>query len=88
MFNKNRDKIIIIMHENVMHYPPVLNLIECMLHNSYRVHLISCGQENLPDIILENELFSGFNIQTNTKKNVLYCIIKSSSIYMRKMIYY
>lgn len=71
MFNKNKDKIIILMHENVMHYPPVLNLIECMLHNSYRVHLISCGQENLPDIILENELFSGFNIQTNTKKNVL-----------------
>lgn len=70
MFDKNKDKIIVLMHENVMHYPPVLNLIECMLNNSYKVHLISCGQEKLPDVITQNELFTGFNVEGKETKSL------------------
>ena len=71
MFNKEKDKIIVLLHENVMHYPPVLNLIECMLNNSYRVHLISTGQDNLPSVITSNELFSGVNVVAKRANNIL-----------------
>lgn len=53
-----------------MYYPPVLNLIECMLNNSYRVHLISPGQENLPNVITCNGLFSGFNVVSKRANNI------------------
>ena len=45
-FNKN-NTINVFLYENVMYYPPVLNLIECLLNNGYKVKLISEGTKDL-----------------------------------------
>ena len=50
MFDKKKNMIRIFIYENVMLYPPTLNLIECLLNNDYKVHLVAEGVKNLPTI--------------------------------------
>lgn len=71
MFNKDNNKIIILIHENVMFYPPALNLMECLLNNGYKVHFIGCGQEKLPKTIKDSNLFSSSGIVIGSNNNLL-----------------
>ena len=58
MFDKKKNTIRIFIYENVMLYPPTINLIECLLNNDYKVHLVAEGVRDLPAIIQENKQFS------------------------------
>ncbi len=48
MFDKKKNTIRIFIYENVMLYPPTINLIECLLNNDYKVHLVAEGVRDLP----------------------------------------
>lgn len=63
----------IFIYENVMLYPPTLNLIECLLNNDYKVHLVAEGVKNLPTIIAEDKRFSYTEIKA----------VKNSNIFLR-----
>ena len=69
MFDKKNNKIIVLLYENVMLYPPVLNLIECMINNGYRVHFIGQNAKELPEIISKSELFSNTEVVFDNGKS-------------------
>ena len=73
MFDKKKNMIRIFIYENVMLYPPTLNLIECLLNNDYKVHLVAEGVKNLPTIIAEDKRFSYTEIKA----------VKNSNIFLR-----
>lgn len=57
MFNKDTNKILIVHYGNITLCPPVINLIECLLHNEYKVYVISGLVSDIKKDILNNELF-------------------------------
>ena len=61
MFNK-KNKIVIFIHENIMLYPPTITLVECLLNNGYKVHLVGEGTNQLPSRINNNQSFSCFEV--------------------------
>ena len=67
MFEKRKNAIRIFIYENIMLYPPTINLIECLLNNDYKVHLVAEGVLDLSPIILENEKFSYTEIERSKK---------------------
>lgn len=73
MFDKKINTIRIFIYENVMLYPPTINLIECLLNNGYKVHLVAEGVRDLPAIIKENKQFSYTEIKA----------VKNSNIFLR-----
>ncbi|CCY21579.1 putative uncharacterized protein [Firmicutes bacterium CAG:24] len=73
MFEKKKNAIRIFIYENVMLYPPTINLIECLLNNEYKVHLVAEGVADLPAVIIENEKFSYTEIKA----------VKNSNIFLR-----
>ena len=73
MFDKKKNTIRIFIYENVMLYPPTINLIECLLNNDYKVHLVAEGVRDLPAIIQENKQFSYTEIKA----------VKNSNIFLR-----
>ena len=73
MFEKKKDTIRIFIYENVMLYPPTINLIECLLNNEYKVHLVAEGVADLPAVIIKNERFSYTEIKA----------VKNSNIFLR-----
>lgn len=62
MFDK-RNRIVIFIYENVMLYPPTINLMECLLVNGYKVHLVGEGTKDLPELIRDNSLFTCHEVQ-------------------------
>lgn len=76
-FNKN-NTINVFLYENVMYYPPVLNLIECLLNNGYKVKLISEGTKDLPAIISDSALFRSVEIGTTSKRDIISRLRKRS----------
>ncbi len=70
MFDK-KNKIVIMIYGNVMLYPPVINLIECLLNNSYRVHLVAEGIDDLPRIITEASKFSSHNVLSKPRGSLV-----------------
>ena len=73
MFDKKKNTIRIFIYENVMLYPPTINLIECLSNNDYKVHLVAEGVRDLPAIIQENKQFSYTEIKA----------VKNSNIFLR-----
>lgn len=72
MFTFNKENMIVIfIYEKVMYYPPVLNLIECLLNNQYKVRLVSEGTEDLPAIIADSPLFEAVEIGTTTSRDLI-----------------
>ena len=79
MFRFNKDNTInVFLYENVMYYPPVLNLIECLLNNGYKVKLISEGTKDLPAIISDSPLFQSVEIGTTSKRDIISRLRKRS----------
>ncbi len=79
MFKFNKDnRIVVFLYENVMLYPPVLNLIECMINNGYKVRLVSEGTGDLPAIITDSPLFEAVEIGTSKKRDIISRIRKRS----------
>lgn len=76
-FDKN-NRIVVFIYENVMYYPPVLNLIECLLNNSYKVRLVSEGTKDLPEIIKNSPLFESVEIGTTEKRDIISRLRKRS----------
>lgn len=70
-FDKNNNKIVVVHYGNVMLYPPVLNLIENLLINEYKVVLISGNTKKLPDIILKHNNMSTIDFPIIVSNNVL-----------------
>lgn len=68
MFDKKKNTIRIFIYENVMLYPPTINLIECLLNNGYKVHLVAEGVRDLHAIIKENKQFSYTEIKAVQKQ--------------------
>ena len=58
MFNKEKNKIVMVHYGNVPLCPPVINVCECLVNNSIRVHLIGGDIIKLPEILLKNSMFS------------------------------
>lgn len=58
MFNSDTNKIVMVHYGNVPLCPPVINACECLVNNSIRVHLIGGSIVALPEILLNNPLFS------------------------------
>ena len=92
MFDREKNKVIIFMYENVMHYPPVLNAIECMLNNLIKVNLVAEGTDELPEIITGSSLFAAFPIDLEYDSNIVkrisnrinrknFCIKKLNDLY-------
>ena len=52
-----RKKIVIAETGNVMSLPPIISLIQNLLHNGHRVKLVSRGGDKLPDYILSHDNF-------------------------------
>ena len=67
MFRKDENKVLLVHYGNVMHYPPVINLIDCLTANGYRTFLISEESSEMPDRILSNSLFDREEIKIETK---------------------
>ena len=55
LFDKTKNKIVIVHYGNIMLYPPVLNLIENLLDNEYKVVVIAGNTNKLPTIVLNNK---------------------------------
>lgn len=55
-FDKEKNKIVVVHYGNVMLYPPVLSLLENLLHNNYKVVLISCNTKKLPKVITDSDI--------------------------------
>lgn len=79
MFEKRKNAIRIFIYENIMLYPPTINLIECLLNNDYKVHLVAEGVVDLSPIILENEKFSYTEIK-EVKNNNIFLRLKKRKI--------
>ena len=79
MFEKRKNAIRIFIYENIMLYPPTINLIECLLNNDYKVHLVAEGVLDLSPIILENEKFSYTEIK-EVKNNNIFLRLKKRKI--------
>ena len=79
MFKFNKEnKIVIFIYEDVMYYPPVLNLMECLLNNQYKVKLVGEGTAKLPAIIRESPLFESVEIGTTTSRDIISRLRKRS----------
>lgn len=70
MFDK-RNRIVIFIYENVMLYPPTINLMECLLVNGYKVHLVGEGTKDLPELIRDNSLFTCHEVQACENGNIV-----------------
>lgn len=55
-FNKEINKIVVVHYGNVMLYPPVLNLLENLQKNNYKVVLISGNTKKMPKIIVDSNI--------------------------------
>ena len=75
MFDKN-NKIVIFIHENIMLYPPTITLVECLLNNGYRVHLVGAGTKELPSIVKDNDSFSCYEVETVQANSIIGKIIR------------
>ena len=73
--NVNKKRIIIVNVGNVMYFPPVINLIRCLIENNHEVMLISENIELLPSAILKSQLFKGINVKNNRPKGLISKII-------------
>lgn len=72
MFKFNKENtVVIFIYENVMYYPPVLNLMECLLNNSYKVKLVGEGTKDLPAIISDSPLFESVEIGTKKSRDII-----------------
>ena len=76
-FNK-KNTIVIFIYENVMYYPPVLNLMECLLTNAYKVRLVGEGTRELPDYISGSPLFESVEIGTTSGRDLISRLRKRS----------
>ena len=56
--NKKENKILIVHYGNIAMCPPVINLVECLIANNYRIHLIGGAIYDLKDVIKENRRFT------------------------------
>ena len=71
---RKKSTIRIFIYENVMLYPPTINLIECLLNNDYKVHLVAEGVRDLPAIIQENKQFSYTEIKAVKNSNIFFAL--------------
>lgn len=62
MFDKKKSKIVIVHYGNVTLCPPVLNLVECLINNEYRVYLIAGDVEHIPEFVKENQFFDCYDL--------------------------
>lgn len=76
-FDKN-NRIVVFLYENVMYYPPVLNLIECLLNNGYKVRLVSEGTKDLPAMITDSPMFESVEIGTTQSRDIISRLRKRS----------
>ncbi|MDY5179624.1 hypothetical protein [Butyribacter sp.] len=65
-----KKKIVIAHFGSVIAYPPVINLIDCLLANSQSVVLISMDGNQLPVRILENKNFKLINLRQYDTNNI------------------
>lgn len=70
LFDKEKNKIVVVHYGNVMLYPPVLSLLENLLRNNYKVVLISGNTKKLPKIITESSI-KLIDIQIINSQNIL-----------------
>ena len=78
------------IYGNVMLYPPVINLIECLLNNSYRVHLVAEGIDDLPSVITDASKFSYHNVLSKPRGSLVNRITRRhylESQYRRELSY-
>lgn len=69
-------KIVVVVVENVLYYPPVISLVHNLLNNGNQVTLISKGIDNLPEYILEHHNFKKIVLNySDNKKNIFYRFI-------------
>ena len=54
-----------------MLYPPTINLMECLLVNGYKVHLVGEGTKDLPELIRDNSLFTCHEVQACAVGNIV-----------------
>lgn len=88
MFDKKKDNVVLIHFGSVVKYPPVINIVECLLQNKYSVVLVSEHIEDLPLSIRENHFFIGINIAVRgLKRNIpdLCRRIKRNKLYRNAM---
>lgn len=76
MFEKSENKVVIFLYEDVMLYPPVINLIECLLNNGYMTHLVSQNSGRLPDIVNNSPMFSYTVVSAVEGKNIINRIVR------------
>lgn len=72
MFNKSLGKIIIIHNGNVNLCPPVINLVNALLNNGFRVHLISGNISLLKQEIRNNDHFSYYDLEDMTTSSNIF----------------
>lgn len=69
-FNKEINKIVVVHYGNVMLYPPVLNLLENLQKNNYKVVLISGNTKKMPKIIVDSNI-KLIDIELINSRNIL-----------------
>lgn len=77
MFKKEKDKIVVVHFGNVMHYPPVINLLDCLLTNGYKTMLISEGISDINPMILNHANFSFSEIVTSKGNSKVQAVIRN-----------
>lgn len=81
-------KVVIVHFDNVMHYPPVISLVENFLDHGHKVILISWGGDGLKDTIRNNDCFEYKNIDSGIQTNFFARVINRYRIVMvgRKLV--
>ena len=69
MFDKQNGKVNIFLYESIMYYPPTISLIQCLLNNGYRVHLVAQKTDKLDRTIKDHHNFSSMEIKKLCSKS-------------------
>jgi len=73
-------KILVVHFNDVIAYPPVINLVECLLNNKCSVVLISYNIHLLPDIIKEHNNFEGYELKSYNTDNIFLSVLQKINL--------
>lgn len=71
MFDKEKNKIVLVNVGSIFNLPPTINLIKCLIANSYKCHIISENVQKLTDNILKNDLVTFSEIRLKEGRDMI-----------------
>lgn len=79
----NKKKILVFHFDKVTSYPPVISLIQNLLHNGHKVCIISFNSTALPKVTLKNKNLSTIDISFDGNKNLIATLKRKMFLYKK-----